>query len=105
MSQSGIKRYENINAESEIQLIIGIEYPAAINAIVNLENNIIQNIDNRESKAIIPEIIILMNNKNNITIQARLIMPEIAMDTAYEAILLSQCYNYSENYDFRNSCP
>jgi len=30
-------------------------------------------------------------------------MPEIAMDTAYEAILLSQCYNYSENYDFRNS--
>jgi len=63
MSQSGIKRYENINAESEIQLIIGIEYPAAINAIVNLENNIIQNIDNRESKAIIPEIIILKNNK------------------------------------------
>jgi hypothetical protein len=35
MNQSGIKRYENINAESEIQLIIGIEYPAAINAIVN----------------------------------------------------------------------
>jgi hypothetical protein len=30
-------------------------------------------------------------------------MPEIAMDTAYEAILLSQRYNYSENYDFRNS--
>ena len=35
MSQSGIKRYKNINAGSEIQLIIGIEYPAAINTIVN----------------------------------------------------------------------